>query len=121
MNILVSMELAELPLRLAQLGNGGGQSSPLGPFLMVGALMLVFYAFIIRPQRQQEKQQGDMRAGLQRGDQVVTTGGIHGKITGLSDDIVTVEIADRVRVKVSRSAIVSSRGQASASSGEGKA
>ncbi len=100
-------------IQLAQAG-GGGQGSPLGVFLLLGAFMLVFYAFVIRPQQQQEKRQREMRDSLKKGDQIVTSGGLHGKITGLADDIVTVEIADRVRVKVNRAAIA---GSADASGG----
>jgi len=103
-------------IQLAQAGEAAPQGNPFGPFLIVGAFMLVFYAFVLRPQRQQEKQLRDLRGGLKRGDQVVTTGGIHGKITGLSDDVVTVEIAERVRVKVNRSAITASRSPATAQS-----
>jgi len=86
-------------------------------FLLLGAFMLVFYAFVIRPQQQQDKKQREMRAALKKGDQIVTSGGLHGKVTGLSDETVTLEIADRVRVKVNRAAIAGSAQSASAQTG----
>ena len=82
-------------------GGGGG----LGFFLPLIALFLLMYAIIIRPQQRQQKQQRQMVAAVERGDQVVTNGGIHGRVTGVADDVLTVEIAERVRIKLNRSAV----------------
>jgi preprotein translocase subunit YajC len=60
---------------------------------------------VIRPQSRQQKEQKKMLSQLQRGDAIVTSGGLHGRITGISDEVLTVEIAERVRVKISRSAV----------------
>jgi preprotein translocase subunit YajC len=60
---------------------------------------------LIRPQQKQAKQQQQFLNDLKNGYKVVTKGGIHGTITGLTDSVVTLEIADKIRVKVSRSAI----------------
>ena len=98
------MDIRQLVV-LAQAGDAGG--SPFGMLLMLGAMGLFFYAVVIHPQRRQDRELKEMRDGLQKGDHVVTSGGIHGKVTGLAADIVTVEIADRVRVKLNRSAVVS--------------
>jgi preprotein translocase subunit YajC len=98
---------------LAQAGDPSG--SPLGTFLMVGALGLFLYAVVLHPQRRQDRELRQLRDSLQKGDHVITSGGIHGKITGLASDIVTVEIADRVRVKMNRSAIASKIQPAAAS------
>jgi preprotein translocase subunit YajC len=92
--------LAWLPL--AQLGGGG---SGWQPILLMGAVFLGMYALLIYPQRKQQREHEKMLRQVQRGDQVVTSGGIHGKVTGLADDVLTIEIADRVRIRVSRSAI----------------
>ena len=94
----------EIPIRVAQAAPDGG-GSPLSFWLMMGALFLVMYAVIIHPQRKQQKEHQKMLGELERGDQVVTSGGIHGRITGVADDVLTVEIADKVRVKMSKSAI----------------
>ena len=86
-------------------GDSGGGG--IGFFLPLIALFLLMYALIIRPQQRQQKEQREMVAAVQRGDSVVTNGGIHGRVTGVSDDVLTVEIADHVRVKLNRTAIAS--------------
>jgi preprotein translocase subunit YajC len=87
-------------------GLGGGSGGNLVQALVPLALMfLVFYFLLIRPQQKRSRQQKEFLEGLKRGDEVVTTGGIHGKITGLTDSVVTMEIADKVRIKVQRSQV----------------
>jgi preprotein translocase subunit YajC len=91
------------------MGNlGGGGSAPGGDisfFIMLGVLFAIFYFLIFRPQQKKQKEINDMLANLRHGDMVITSGGIHGKITALTDTIVTLEIAEKVRIKVSKSAI----------------
>lgn len=73
------------------------------PLIIIGA---IFYFLIIRPQRKKEKQHQEMLGNLRKGDDVVTTGGLHGAITDIQGDkILVMKIADNVRVQVSRSAI----------------
>jgi preprotein translocase subunit YajC len=60
---------------------------------------------MIRPQQKKQKELKTMLDKLAYGDTVVTTGGIHGRVTGLSESVITLEIADKVRIKVSRGAI----------------
>jgi preprotein translocase subunit YajC len=60
---------------------------------------------LIRPQQKRAKEHRNFLNSLNRGDEVITAGGLIGKITGLTDDVVTVEIADKVRVKVLRNQI----------------
>jgi len=60
---------------------------------------------MIRPQQKKQKELKALLDNLSYGDMVMTTGGIHGKITGLADAVVTLEIADKVRIKIARSAI----------------
>ncbi|NTV43934.1 MAG: preprotein translocase subunit YajC [Syntrophobacteraceae bacterium] len=76
----------------------GGLAAFLPLLLMVG----IFYFLLIRPQQKKQKDHKAMLDSLQRGDVVVTTGGIQGKITGLTETVATVEIAEKVRVKVQR-------------------
>ncbi|MBI4772906.1 MAG: preprotein translocase subunit YajC [Deltaproteobacteria bacterium] len=68
-------------------------------------MFAIFYFLLIRPQQKKQKQHRSMLSNLRRGDNVVTQGGIHGKVTGLTDTIATVEIAPGVRVRVGRGAI----------------
>src|ERR1035437_9970359 len=87
-------------------GPGAGGTDP-SFFIMMAVLFAIFYFLIIRPQQKKQKDLKQMMANLNYGDQVLTSGGLQGKITGLTDTVVTLEVADKVRVKISRSFIVS--------------
>ncbi len=99
----------DLVYALGGLPSGGEGSSGSGG--MLGALFplilmfIIFYFLLIRPQQKKSRDQRLWLSSLKKGDKVVTTGGLHGQITGLTDFVVTLEIAPRIRVKVSRSAI----------------
>lgn len=69
-------------------------------------MVVIFYFLLVRPQQKKQKEHRAMLSNLQKGDVVITQGGIQGKITGLTDSVVTLEIADKVRVKVQRPYIV---------------
>ena len=116
MKTTAEVQVAQL---IPESGADGGAGGGLGFFLPLIALFLLMYAIIIRPQQRQQKEQRKMVAAVERGDQVVTSGGIHGRVTGVSDDVLTVEIAERVRVKLNRSA-VSQRISAEKGSEKGK-
>ena len=93
-------------------GAGGGQSGGFGAFIPLILMFAIFYFLLIRPQQKKAKQHRELLSALKKGDRVVSSGGLHGVITGMSDDIVTMEIAPKVRVKVSRASIsgVASKG-----------
>ncbi|MCK4738851.1 MAG: preprotein translocase subunit YajC [Deltaproteobacteria bacterium] len=74
------------------------------PFII---LIFVFYFLLIRPQQKRAKEHAVMLQKLQKGDNVLTSGGIFGRITNVKDDVITVEIADNVRVKVRKSSVQS--------------
>jgi preprotein translocase subunit YajC len=82
--------------------SGGGDW---GFIVTMVIIFVIFYFILIRPQQKKQKEQKAMLNNLAYGDTVVTSGGIHGKVSGLTDAIITLEIADKVRIKVSRSAI----------------
>jgi len=82
--------------------DGGGGLFTLLPMVLI---FVIFYLLLIRPQQKRAKQHKAMVAGLAKGDEVVTNGGVLGKVTGVDDNFATVEIADGVRVKVQRMAI----------------
>ena len=69
------------------------------------AMMGIFYFLLIRPQRQQQKKQEEMRSNLSKNDKVVTLGGMHGIITGITDRTVSVKVDEGVSIKFDRSAI----------------
>jgi preprotein translocase subunit YajC len=81
-------------------------------FLMMGVIFLIFYVLVMRPQQRQQKAREEAIKAAAKGDKVVTNGGLHGVITAVGDDTVTVEIARvkgglRVEVEVSRSGLAS--------------
>ena len=74
-------------------------------FLPLVLMFVVFYFLLIWPQQKKAKAHRQVLANLQKGDNVVTSSGIYGQITGITDTTVTLEIAEKVRIKVSRSAV----------------
>ena len=84
---------------------GGGQGGGFGAFMPLILMFAIFYFLLIRPQQKKAKQHKQLLASLKKGDRVVSSGGLHGLVTGMTDDMVTMEIAPKVRVKVSRSSI----------------
>jgi preprotein translocase subunit YajC len=77
----------------------------LGPFMPILLMIPIFYFLILRPEQMKRKKHQNMLENLAKGDEVVTTGGLHGKIVGVNKDIVVMTIAENVKVEVSRSAI----------------
>lgn len=73
-----------------------------GPLPMLVLMFAIFYFLLIRPQQKKAKQHKEMLAALKVGDKVLTGGGVYGKITGIDQDVITVEIADGVKIKVNR-------------------
>lgn len=90
----------------AQLGPGAGPPT-LVSFLPIGIIFVVFYFLLIRPQQQKAKEHRVMLANLKRNDEIITSGGLYGRVITLADDVVTVEIAPNIRVRVSRPQIAS--------------
>ena len=86
-------------------GGAGGQGGGFGAFLPLIIMFAIFYFLLIRPQQKKAKLHREMVSSLKKGDRVVSSGGLHGVVTGLTDELVTIEIAPKVRVKVSRGSI----------------
>ena len=84
---------------------GGGEASPIASLLPFALMFLVLYLLILRPQMKKQKQQQQMIDELEKGDQVVTSGGIHGLIQNIKDDIIVLKIAENVKIELSRSAV----------------
>jgi preprotein translocase subunit YajC len=83
----------------------GGAGNPMQPLILMGLMFAVFYFLLIRPQQKRAKTHRDMVNALTSGDQVVTAGGIHGKIVAVQDDVITLEVAAGIKIKFNRSAI----------------
>ncbi|MBU4564504.1 MAG: preprotein translocase subunit YajC [Desulfarculus sp.] len=81
-------------------GGLGGLLS--GPIPMLVLMFVIFYFLLIRPQQKKAKAHKAMLANIHKGDKILTNGGIYGRVTGLDDQNLTLEIAPQVRIKVSR-------------------
>ena len=84
-------------------GEGGG--GLVSTLIMFGAIFLIFYFMIIRPQQKRSKERAKLLSNLEKGDKVITNGGIHGIIAGLEEKTALVQVSDSVKLKVERSSI----------------
>lgn len=80
--------------------------NPLTSFLPLILIVVVFYFFMIRPQMKRQKDLRKYRESLQKGDKVVTTGGIYGKVNAIKEDHILVEVDENVKLKIDKSAIL---------------
>jgi len=83
-------------------GQGGSQYMSI---VMLVAIVGIFYFLMIRPQQKRAKEHKNFLANLKKGDKVITSGGLYGTITGITDDAITIEIAEKVRVKVEKGTV----------------
>jgi len=90
---------------IALLQSSGGGASTFVQFVPILAMVAIFYFLVIAPANKQRKKTQEMLSALEKGDKVITTGGIYGEITGVESETVYLKIADNVKVKVARSAI----------------
>lgn len=97
-----------IPTYLAQ---ATGQVSPMEGLLQTAPMILffiaIFYFIVIRPQQKEQQQHDKLLASLQKGDKVVTKSGLHGEVHEVKDGVVVVQIADKVRVTLEKSAVMS--------------
>jgi preprotein translocase subunit YajC len=93
-------------MALQQQGGGGGAPSLFGsPIIMMVLMVGVIYLMMIRPQQKKAREHQEWLKSLKKGDEVVTQGGMLGRISGMSDTIVTLEVQEKVRIRVLRSSI----------------
>ncbi len=91
--------LADIAYAMAPAGEGGGQQSPFAFLIFMGLLFAIFYFILLRPQYKRQKEHRQLLENLKKGDKVITSGGIYGTIVAVSDQVVTLEIADKGRIK----------------------
>ncbi len=84
---------------------GGDSGQSMMGLLPLVAMFVIFYFLLIRPQQKRAKEHKAMLDALKRGDEVVTQGGLLGKVTGITDDVITLEVAQDVKVRVQRGSI----------------
>jgi preprotein translocase subunit YajC len=94
-----------LAYAMGNLGIGGGDGGGMGAFIPLILMFAIFYFLLIRPQQKKSKQHKALLSSIKKGDRIVTSGGLHGVITGVDTDVVTMEIAPKIRVKVSRGSV----------------
>jgi len=99
MNSLLNVFLMMPPAE----GQKGGSANML---IFILLLFVVMYFFMIRPQVKRQKELKNFRESLKKGDKIVTTGGIYGKIVDINGNVITMEIEDKVKMKVDKSAII---------------
>lgn len=100
------MNLANILLQAANAQKSGVMQQ----ILLIVIILVIFYFFMIRPQMKRSKEQKKFRESLQKGQKVITIGGIHGKITDIQDTTVTIEVENGARLCMEKSAIASSIG-----------
>jgi len=96
------MNLLSILLQAAAPGAGGSNYSML---IMMALVFVVMYFFMIRPQSKRQKEIKKQREAMKQGDSVVTSGGIYGKVKDIKETTVTIEIADKVLIKVDKNSV----------------
>ena len=84
---------------------GSGGSGGFASFIPLILMFVIFYFLLIRPQQKKTKEHRQMVDNLKTGDRIITSGGLHGRVTGVSESALTVEIAEKVRVKINRASV----------------
>lgn len=90
-------------LVILQASSAGGSS--MMNMLMIVALIVVFYFFMVRPQQKKQKDIRKFREGLQKGDKVVSAGGIYGRITDIKDNFIVLEIDKGVSIRIDKGSV----------------
>lgn len=95
----------DIIIALAPQGGDAGGGSLISTLIMFAAIFAIFYFMIIRPQQKRAKEREKLLSNIEKGDKIVTTGGVHATIVGIEEKTVLIEIAPNVKIKVDRSAI----------------
>lgn len=91
---------------LLQTAAPAAQGSGWSMWIMLALIFVVMWFFMIRPQRKQQKELENFRNALQKGDKVVTIGGIYGTVSEIKEDSVLIEVDNGVKIRVSKQALV---------------
>ncbi len=95
----------ETLLAMAPPAGGGGSSNLISTVVMFGAIFLIFYFMIIRPQQKRAKEREKLLSNIQKGDKVITSGGLHGTVVFIDEKTVLIQVTENVKLKYERSAI----------------
>ncbi len=89
----------------AQTASGSAQQSPWTTFIFLGGFIIIFYFMLIRPQSKRAKEHKALLESVAKGDEVMSAGGILGKVTGVDEQYVTVVVAENVELKMQKSSV----------------
>lgn len=89
----------------AAAGGAGGGMAAFQQIIPLVFMFAIFYFLLIRPQQKKAKEHKALLEAMKKGDNVITAGGVHGKVTAVESDIVTLEIANNVNIKITKSYI----------------
>ncbi|MFH1874166.1 MAG: preprotein translocase subunit YajC [Pseudomonadota bacterium] len=84
---------------------GAGKGSWFSTLIPLVVIFAIFYFLMIRPQQKQQKKHKEMISAMRKGDKVITRGGIHGTVYGIADNVLTLEVAENVKIKINREAV----------------
>lgn len=84
----------------------GGDSNPLMSFLPLVAILVIFWIFMIRPQAKRQKELKKFRESIQKGDKVITTGGIYGKVVSVKDNMVVMQVDENTKLNVDKASVL---------------
>ena len=99
----MDVQLLSAALQLAQ--GSGGQSSGAGSILFLLPLLAIFYFLIMRPQQKRVKEQRALLSAVKQGDRIVAAGGIVGTVRRVEDDMLSLQVADNVVIKVDKGSV----------------
>jgi preprotein translocase subunit YajC len=86
---------------------GGGSQSMISMLVLIGAMILVMYFLMIRPQQKRQKEHQKMLDGIKKGDKVITAAGIHGTVTDIDGATYTLQVSDNTKITFDKSAVAS--------------
>lgn len=95
-----------IPMAYADTAAGAPPGGEYIQFVLLGGFLVVFYLMVWRPQSKRAKEHRNLIGGLQKGDEVVTTGGIAGRVTKVADDFIMVEVADKIELRFQKQAVI---------------
>jgi preprotein translocase subunit YajC len=96
---------------LPGVGSGGSGAGGFAGLIPLVLMFVIFYFLLIRPQQKKAKTHRELLSNLKRGDSVITSGGIYGRIAEINDNIIVLEVADKIRIKVARGFVSGLAGQ----------
>lgn len=93
-----------------QAGEGG--ATDYSGIIMIVAIIAIFYFFMIRPQSKKQKEIKKFREAMQKGDKVITAGGIHGKVKEIKENVIVLQVDDNVKITIDKAMVYPTAGDA---------